>query len=275
MNREGNIENRSNRGNSTTMEHARDMLIGAVDTVIQLAMNQVGTVVPNSPGPSSAPESSGSTVSASQCSTRNSSRATIGPAQLSHNRDSIRRSADMPTEEHRRLFGFHRDRAAHSFEPSKAVNQARGRSRSYKGKGRYVSTRRPGRSTWKKCCICLKNKYQTCKPTAEEKMELAKMGLGLAELTFDSNGDAEHIHAALTDQFPQLETCGGYSLLRLKDNSYDLVEIEYPAKGMTVPYLKDILNQAKLYIRPLQKSIEDLEEKSHQVAMSCIHVCYC
>ena len=71
------------------------------------------------------------------------------------------------------------------------------------------------------------------------------MGLGLAELSFDHDGDGEHIHSVLVGHFPQLETCG---VLRLNDNSHDLMEIEYPSKGMNVSYLKDILNQAKLYI---------------------------
>ena len=160
-------------------------------------------------------------------------------------------------DEHRRLFsGFHRQGTR--FEPPKAVRR--------KGKGKYVAnaSRRSGRSVWKKSTICLRDKDQVCKPSAEEKMVLAKMGLGLAELVFDFDGDAEHIHFVLLGQFPHLETCGGYALMRLKENSYDLVEIEYPAKGLTVSYLKDILNQAKLYVRPLQRSI--LEEILHKVA---------
>ena len=52
-----------------------------------------------------------------------------------------------------------------------------------------------------------------------------------------------------------LEDCGGYTLLRLAENSHNMVEIEGPDGGMTVSFLKDILNQAKLYIRPLQKDI--------------------
>ena len=92
-------------------------------------------------------------------------------------------------------------------------------------------------------------------------MELARLGLGFADLVFDFDGDAEHIHSVLLGRFPQLEACGGYTLMRLKDNSYDLVEIEYPVMGLSVSYLKDILNQAKLYIRPLQKSIEEIFHK--------------
>ena len=54
-----------------------------------------------------------------------------------------------------------------------------------------------------------------------------------------------------------LEDCGGYTLLRLAENSHNMVEIEGPDGGMTVSFLKDILNRAKLYIRPLQKNISE------------------
>ena len=42
-----------------------------------------------------------------------------------------------------------------------------------------------------------------------------------------------------------------------------MVEIEGPDSGMTVSYLKDILNQAKLYIRPLQKDISEEDMKPY------------
>ena len=35
-------------------------------------------------------------------------------------------------------------------------------------------------------------------------MELAKLGLGLAELSFDHDGDADHIHSVLVGQFPSI-----------------------------------------------------------------------
>ena len=89
------------------------------------------------------------------------------------------------------------------------------------------------------------------------------MGLGLSEAVFNSNGDAEHIHHVVLEKFPVLESCGGYTLLRLAENSHSMVEIEGPDSGMTVPYLKDILNQAKLYIRPLQKDISEEDMKPY------------
>ena len=91
------------------------------------------------------------------------------------------------------------------------------------------------------------------------------MGLGLAEVVFSADGDAEHIHSMLTTKFPVLDSCGGYTLLRLGENSRALVEIEGPDSGLTARYLKDILNQAKLYIRPLQSDITEEDMKPYRV----------
>ena len=185
------------------------------------------------------------------------------PADCTPELPNTASTMEEQAREHRRLFRSRRSMHTreHNFEPPKAslLTTVTQTSRNpYKGKGKrriIRGARQPARVTWKKSCVCLKNVSQKRKPSAVEKMDLAKMGLGLAELKFDYDGDAEHIHSVLMNQFPQLENCGGYTLLRLNDNSHDLVEIDYPAKGMTVPYLKDILNQAKLYIRPLQKNI--------------------
>ena len=44
-------------------------------------------------------------------------------------------------------------------------------------------------------------------------------------------------------------------LLSLGENSRNPIEIETPEGGLCVPYLKDILNQAKLFIQPLESDI--------------------
>ena len=108
---------------------------------------------------------------------------------------------------------------------------------------------------WKIDCICLPDKEQSWKPCSEEKIELARMGLGQKEVFFQSSGDVEHIHRSLLNAFPVLEECGGYKPFHLTKNSHRMVEVEGPKSGMTVAYLKDILNQAKLFVRPLQKDI--------------------
>ena len=48
----------------------------------------------------------------------------------------------------------------------------------------------------------------------------------------------------------------------VSENSRDLVAIEGPDGGVTVPFHKDILRQAKLYIRPLQYDIPDKKLKA-------------
>ena len=82
------------------------------------------------------------------------------------------------------------------------------------------------------------------------------MGQGLKELQFDIDGGPVHIQKVIMEKYQQLDAGGGYSLLRLAKNSHKLEEIETANGGLTVPYLKDIVRQAKLYIRPLQCEIE-------------------
>ena len=47
------------------------------------------------------------------------------------------------------------------------------------------------------------------------------------------------------------------------ENSYTMVEIKGSEGGVIVPYLIDMLNQAKLYIRPLQKDITEEDMKAY------------
>ena len=49
--------------------------------------------------------------------------------------------------------------------------------------------------------------------------------------------------------------------MRLAENSWELVSIDDPDGGMTIPFLKDILHQAKHYVRSLQMDITVKEAK--------------
>ncbi len=57
---------------------------------------------------------------------------------------------------------------------------------------------------------------------------------------FEADGDCQHIHQVLTNLFPVLE---GYTLMRLGENSKELVQIDGPD------------GQAKLFVRPLQQDL--------------------
>ena len=134
-----------------------------------------------------------------------------------------------------------------------------------KGKGSGNALDRPKNSStfWKKNCFCLSHCKQELKPTPEEKIHLAKIGLEMKCLLFDLEGNAHHVHSVIIKEWPVLENCGGYTLLRLAENSHSLVEIEPPLSGhINVQFLKAILNNATMYIRPLQCNIfyEDMKQ---------------
>ena len=69
------------------------------------------------------------------------------------------------------------------------------------------------------------------KPTPQQKITLAKMGLETKCLVFNLEGNAHHVHNVIMQEWPVLDNCGGYTLLRLTENSHHLVEIEPPLSG--------------------------------------------
>lgn len=160
-------------------------------------------------------------------------------------------------EEHCNLFRF---------TPSTSSNAGKKR----KGKGPLKGgAKKPKVTFWTKETICLRYTDQAKAPDTEEKMKLAHMGLGFKEIKFNTDGDAFHIHSILLTSYPELDGCGGYSLMRLGCGSSELVTIEPPKGGLNVRYLRDILKSAKLFVRPMQKDIEVKEEDEDEKVVSC------
>ena len=150
-------------------------------------------------------------------------------------------------EEHSKIF---------KFNPSKQYTAK------CHNKGKGPATR-SGTSYWKKNTFCLSDHKQQFKPTPEEKIALAKIGLEVKCLLFNLEGNTHHVHDVIMKEWPILEKCGGYTLLRLAENSHSFVEIEPPLSGhISVQFLKAILNNATMYVRPLQCSIcyEDMKQ---------------
>lgn len=141
--------------------------------------------------------------------------------------------------EHKKIFGF---------KPQGSALKGKRSSQPRSIKKKKVAT-------YTKETVCIKFQDQTWLPSTEEQIELARYGLGLKKLVYEADGDAQHIHDIITSNFPVLDSGGGYTLMRLKENSRELVPIDGPDGGMTVPFLKDILRQAKLFVRPLQSDI--------------------
>lgn len=142
-----------------------------------------------------------------------------------------------PYEEHRRLFGYQASKEYSGFSKPPKRSKAKGKKKA---------------ATWTKDVICFKYCDQDASPTTEEKMELARLNLGPNKLILGAESDASEVFETILAEFPILDDCGGYTLMRVSENSRSLVAIEGPSGGVDVPFLRDILRQAKLYIRPLQ-----------------------
>ena len=54
-------------------------------------------------------------------------------------------------------------------------------------------------------CRLLLYAHQTKPPTTEERIKLARVGLGTKDLTFDSNGNAFRVHSVILKQYPELD----------------------------------------------------------------------
>ena len=89
-----------------------------------------------------------------------------------------------------------------------------------------------------------------------EKTALSNCGLGPGSITLDINA---HMHQNLIERFPLLEAGGGYELLL-----YQRGGLEQGFYGITPPYtpirIKELAGQAQVYVRPLQKDLDNLEE---------------
>jgi hypothetical protein len=214
-------------------DRAKSLILGAVEAMIQL---KDGKKTDSGPGQAGGSISTGSTsVPGAGTSTASASESTSVNNPTGKSKPSV-------YNEHRRIFGY---------QPSKVYSSKRAIGKG-KGKGKKKAV-----GTWTKEVICLKDCDQETSPSTEEKIELAQLNLGLRKLVFSAEGDANHIHDVICRSFPILEECGGYTLMRVSENSRDLVAIEGPDGGVTVTFLKDILRQAKLYVRPLQCDIPE------------------
>ena len=70
--------------------------------------------------------------------------------------------------------------------------------------------------------------------------------------------DAHDVYHELMSQFPKLSEGGGFELLRVNDRGGATRKLELinpPESGYDVMFLKAVVQQAKIYIRPLQKDL--------------------
>ncbi|CAC5360330.1 unnamed protein product [Mytilus coruscus] len=130
--------------------------------------------------------------------------------------------------------------------------------------------------TWTGTFVCLSDKDTERVPTAVEKYELVKAGLGPKRVQFEVHEGEETVKDKLITAFPKLCEAGGFELLRCQSNCRQL----QPINGRrSVEILKTIIGQAKVFIRPIQKNLstKPLDEVSenntgiHEKCYQCEH----
>ena len=118
---------------------------------------------------------------------------------------------------------------------------------------------------WTHDFVCLSKTTDSKAPTSFEAGELLRAGLGKKQLSLMEDGDSTDVHAEIMAAFPKLKEGGGYELLRASDfggQRRELVLIPSPSEGYTVSYLKEVLRQAKVYVRPVQQNLNLIELSS-------------
>ncbi len=112
-------------------------------------------------------------------------------------------------------------------------------------------------STWTHTFVCLSRNDQEDVPDSDERGKLQMAGLGEKKLSIPLDANNSKINEELQYHFQKLQYAGGFEMLRLADSGLRLLQvIPIPPMGYTVPYLKAVVHNAKIYVRPLQKNLD-------------------
>lgn len=130
-----------------------------------------------------------------------------------------------------------------------------GKKRAKKTAGGFGFRTKRNQWTHKFCCLAEKDACRI--PSVEDKLKLRAAGLGEREITLDRGWSASLLHEKLSETYPKLRDGGGYEFLRTDGRSTTRLVVIPCSKteGYSVQYLKDNLNQATAYIRPLQNDL--------------------
>ena len=175
--------------------------------------------------------------------------------ESSHSRDSVQGARAYPynpipgpTHEHLSLFQSSNIR---SFQPHRFRDLGGRSHRRLPPKSKKKKT-----AIWQHPFICLSECGQTKVPTPLEKARLMQAGLGSKEISFFEHAESSEFHHDLLEAFPKLKGAGGYELLRTSDRSNkEMAVIPPPPGGYTAVYLRAVVAQAKVYVRPLQHNL--------------------
>ena len=112
-------------------------------------------------------------------------------------------------------------------------------------------------------------------PTSREKIDHGVAGLGDRDVVFQKDGNSEHVCSKLLEAYPALKGCGGFEIMRTMAGSCKILEVlPVPPGGYNVQYLKSVLQQAKAYVRPIQKRLSLLPLSEDVVSIVSVFL-YC
>ena len=103
--------------------------------------------------------------------------------------------------------------------------------------------------------VCLSDPEDNEAPEANERAKLLLAGLQEKKISLLIHGSAD-IKSQLFDEYPKLKGGGGFELLQIRGHGRDLEVIPIPYRGYTVEYLKAVVLNAKIFIRPMQTSLD-------------------
>ena len=131
--------------------------------------------------------------------------------------------------------------------------------------------------SWKHIFVCLSDPDDNTLPDANTRSQLLLAGLGERELCMSWYGDSDEVYDVIMKTYSNLSEGGGYELLR-QVCGCTMEIIPLPPEGYTVQYLKSTVQNAKIYIRPIQRQL-DLSVLECDVSyVACLLVClspYC
>ena len=139
--------------------------------------------------------------------------------------DPIARSNSDVIGNFRQLFASY----SRSTQPLRHLFPSRPKQKGCKLKGLYRT-----RETWTHDFMCPGKREQLEVPSQREKMLLIDAGLSGGKISFEHNGNAEHVKERLEIYFPKLKSCGGFEIFRSRGNKAPLKVIIHSCTGCSV-----------------------------------------
>ncbi|XP_070550065.1 uncharacterized protein [Ptychodera flava] len=114
-------------------------------------------------------------------------------------------------------------------------------------------TSKKSRRSYTITCVCLADRCAEVVPRPAERHLLQSAGLGVRKVQFCTNDDENEVIAKIQGTFPKLKDSGGFEILQCTGNGRNLSVIK---SNWSIEELKTRIGpQAKIYLRPIQKSL--------------------